>query len=100
MEELLKYQRLLAPAFVLAPVGVPLALRHSQMHRKVLQAREKVGRSSSQDALNATHRKYSKLEDQLTLKAVELRGRDWRTVLAFLKSNWEASDKWERWLNY
>ena len=39
---------------------------------------------------NATHRKYSKLEDHLILKAVELKGRDWRTVLAFLKSNWEV----------
>jgi len=39
---------------------------------------------------NATHHKYSKLEDYLILKAVELKGRDWRTVLAFLKSNWEA----------
>ena len=39
---------------------------------------------------NATHRKYSKLENHLILKAVELKGRDWRTVLAFLKSNWEV----------
>ena len=39
---------------------------------------------------NAPHRKYSKLEDHLILKAVELKGRDWRTVLAFLKSNWEV----------
>ena len=38
----------------------------------------------------ATHRKYSKLEDHLILKAVELKGRDWRTVLAFLKSIWEV----------
>ena len=38
---------------------------------------------------NATQ-KYSKLEDYLILKAVELKGRDWRTVLAFLKSNWEV----------
>ena len=36
---------------------------------------------------NATHRKYSNLEDHLILKAVELKGRDWRAVLAFLKSN-------------
>ena len=39
---------------------------------------------------NATHQKYSKLEDHLILKAVELKGRDWRTVLAFLKTNWEV----------
>ena len=39
---------------------------------------------------NATHHKYSKLEDHLILKAVELKGRDWRTVLAFLKTNWEV----------
>lgn len=39
---------------------------------------------------NAAHRKYSKLEDQLILKAVELKGRDWRAVLAFLKRNWEV----------
>ena len=39
---------------------------------------------------NASHRKYSKLEDQLILKAVELKGRDWRAVLAFLKRNWEV----------
>ena len=39
---------------------------------------------------NTTHRKYSKLEDHLILKAVELKGRDWRTVLAFSKSNWEV----------
>lgn len=32
---------------------------------------------------------YSKLEDQLILKAAELKGRDWRAVLAFLKRNWE-----------
>ncbi|KAJ7386459.1 hypothetical protein OS493_008588 [Desmophyllum pertusum] len=39
---------------------------------------------------NAPHRKYSKLEDQLILKAVELKGRDWRAVLAFLKRNCEV----------
>ena len=33
---------------------------------------------------NATHRKYSKLEDHVILKTVELKGRDWRTVLAFV----------------
>ena len=36
---------------------------------------------------NAANRKYSKLEDQLILKAVELKGRDWRAVLAFLQRN-------------
>ena len=76
---------LAAPALVRVPVRVPLALQHSQMHRKVLQAREKVERSSSQE--DATHRKYSKLEDHLILKALELGRRDWRTALAFLKSN-------------
>ena len=40
---------------------------------------------------NAPHRKYSKLEDHLILNAVELKGQDWRTVLAFLKSNWEVN---------
>ena len=39
---------------------------------------------------NAAHRKYSKLEEQLILTAVELEGRDWRAVLAFLKRNWEV----------
>ena len=39
---------------------------------------------------NAAHRKYSKLEDQLILKAVEPKGHDWRAVLAFLKKNWEV----------
>ena len=39
---------------------------------------------------NANNRKYSKLEDHLILKAVELKGRDWRTVLAFFKSNWKV----------
>ena len=39
---------------------------------------------------NATHHKYSKLQDHLILKAVELKGRDLRTVLAFLKTNWEG----------
>ena len=39
---------------------------------------------------NAPHRKYSKLEDQLILKAVELKGRDRRAVLAFLKRNCEV----------
>lgn len=34
---------------------------------------------------NASHGKYSNLEDQLILKAVEVKGRDWRAVLAFLK---------------
>ena len=34
--------------------------------------------------------KYSKLEDHLILKPVQLKGRDWRTVLAFLKSNWKG----------
>lgn len=39
---------------------------------------------------NAAHRKYSKLEDLLMLKAVKLKGRKWRAVLKFLKSNWEV----------
>ena len=63
------------------------------MHHKVIHARAKLEQSSSQEDAtqrNATHHKYSKLEDHLKLKAVELKGRDWRTVLAFLKSNWEV----------
>ena len=79
----MKYQRLLA---AVALVRVPLALRHFQMHRKALHARAKLQPKRG----NATHHKYSKLEDYLILKAVELKGRDWRTVLAFLKSNWEV----------
>lgn len=39
---------------------------------------------------NAPHRKYTKLEDRLIIRAVELNGRDWRAVLAFLKRNWEV----------
>ena len=39
---------------------------------------------------NAPHKKYSKLEDHLIIRAVELNGRDWRAVLAFLKRNWEV----------
>ena len=39
---------------------------------------------------NAPHRKYSKLEDRLIIRAVELNGRDWRAVLTFLKRNWEV----------
>ena len=38
---------------------------------------------------NATHHQYSKLEDHLILEAAELKGGDWLTVLAFLKTNWE-----------
>ena len=58
LEELLRSQRpLAAPTLVRVPVRVPLALRHSQMHRKVLQARAKVGRSSSQE--DATQRTTS-----------------------------------------
>ena len=45
---------------------------------------------------NATHRKYSKLEDHLILKAAGLNERDWRTVLAFLKRNWRSFERKER----
>ena len=64
------------------PVREPQALRHFQMHRKALHAKKLQLKRG-----NATHHKYSKLEDYLILKAIELKGRDWRTVLAFLKSN-------------
>ena len=54
-------------------------------------SRKRKGRAKLQPRRrNATHRKYSKLEDHLILKGVELKGRDWRTVLAFLKSNSEV----------
>lgn len=42
---------------------------------------------------NAPRRIYSKIEDQLILKAVELYGRDLTGVLAFLKRNWEVLGK-------
>lgn len=42
---------------------------------------------------NAPRHTYSKVEDQLILKAMEMFGRDWREVLAFLKRNWEVLGK-------
>ena len=36
---------------------------------------------------NAPHRKYRKLVDQLVLKAIELKGRDWKAVLAFFNTD-------------
>ena len=39
---------------------------------------------------HTAHHKNSKLDDQLILKAVELKGRDWRAVLAFLKRNFKS----------
>ena len=32
----------------------------------------------------------------MILKAIELKGRDWRTVLAFFKSNWEVLGEEEK----
>lgn len=56
LEELLKHQWLLAPpALVRVPERVPLELWHSQMHHKVIHARAKLERSSSQeDAMQHT----------------------------------------------
>ena len=39
---------------------------------------------------NASHCRF---EDQLILKSVQLKRRDWRAVLAFLKTNWEVLGK-------
>lgn len=50
-------------------------------------------KKSGQRKPNVPRHTYSKMEDQLILKAVELCGRDWRAVLAFLKRNWEVLGK-------
>ena len=52
-------------------------------------------KKSGQRKHNAPRHTYSKMEDQLILKAHELCGRDWRAVLAFLKRNWEVLGKEE-----
>ena len=66
------------------------------MHCKVIHARAKLERSSSREDATQHTTSIIKLEDHLILKAVELKGRDWRTVLPFLKSNWEVLGEEEK----
>ena len=40
-----------------------------------------------------TKHKYSEREDMIIVKAVEMKGRDWRAVLTFMKQNCEILGK-------